>query len=389
MSTQVCTGMFTNVASTPFFIPLEQYVSEFRIKNLTRTGVTVGSTAGALTATRIVEAFFNQAYQNPGTAQIIQTSTVSGNHALMNIGNLKQNGITIYDSSNPPINAVVAIASFTQATVSITVPASLTLDTTVFTTSTNHGYQVGDTVRVYGLTSAPQFSSLSMTVIATNGSNTFTTLLDSVGATTSVGSVVKTGNFLIPTKQGTYPDNRVISAITNTNPMYVTTLVQQNYAAGDVVTFSMPTLFGVPQLSAQTSGLPVQATVISVNNAVGAQTIGLAVNSTNFGVFGGANGWPASSSYPFSFPVMVPQGEGNINNFQAFGVTPSPLPYANQDVLSFAKQGNGSIGVYVGAGDGTDADTTGGIIGATADIWEWRAITSTQEFPALIGLNYV
>ena len=39
---------------------------------------------------------------------------------------------------------------------------------------------------------------------------------------------------------------------------------------------------------------------------------------------------------------MVPQGEGNINSFQNFGVTPAPLPYANQDVLSFAKQNIGS-----------------------------------------------
>jgi hypothetical protein len=375
MSTQVCTGMFTNVASTPYFIPLQQYVSEFRLKNLTRSGVTVGSVAGALTATRIVEAFFNQAYQNPGTAQIIETTTVSGNHALMNIGNLKQNGITIFNSSNPPTYPVVAIQSFTPGT------------TTVWG-ATGHGYQVGDTVRVYGLTSAPQFSGLAMTVTAVT-TNTFTTLLNSTGATTSVGSVIKTGNFLIPTRSGTYPENRVIAAMTNANPMVITTLVQQNYYVGDVVTFSMPTVFGVPQLSAQTTGLPVQATVISANNAVGTQTVTLAVNSTNYGVFGGANGWPASSSYPFTFPTMVPQGEGNINNFQAFGVNPSPLPYANQDVLSFAKQGNGANGVYVGAGDGTDADITGGIIGSTGDVWEWRAITSLQEFPANINANYV
>ena len=150
-------------------------------------------------------------------------------------------------------------------------------------------------------------------------------------------------------------------------------------------------MFGVPQLSAQTSGLPVQATVIAANNAVGTQTVTLAVNSTNYGVFGGSNGWPGSSSYPFSFPTMVPQGEGNINNFQAFGVTPAPLPYANQDVLSFAKQGIGANGVYIGAGDGTNSATTGGIIDSMqhADVWEWRAITSSQEFPHLVALNYV
>ena len=195
MSTQVCTSTFTNVASTPFFIPLEQYVTEFRIKNLTRSGVTVGSVSGDLTASRIVEAFFNQAYQNPGTAQIIQTSTVSGNHALMNIGNLAQNGITVFNSFSPSTYPVVAISSFTPGT------------TTVWTTGTAHGYQVGDTVRVYNLTSAPQFGGLAMTVTAVGSTTTFTTLLNSTGATTSVGSVVKTGNYLLPTKSGTYPEN--------------------------------------------------------------------------------------------------------------------------------------------------------------------------------------
>jgi hypothetical protein len=377
MSTQVCTGMFTNVASTPFFIPLEQYISEFRLKNLTRSGVTVGSVAGSLTSARIVEAFFNQAYQNNGTAQIIETGTVSGLLAPMNIGNLAQNGFTIYNAVNPPSFPVVAVSSFTPGT------------TTVWTTGSAHGYQVGDNVRVYGLTSSPQFSGLNMTVTAVGSTTTFTTLLNSTGATTSVGSVIKTGNAYIQNKSLYYPQNRVIAAMTNANPMVITTLTQQNYFVGDVVTFDIPTVFGVPQLSNAYSGLPVQATVIAANNAVGTQTVTLAINSTGFGVFGGANGWPGSSSYPFSFPMMVPQGEGNINNFQAFGVTPSPLPYANQDVLSFARQNQASNGILIGAGDGTNATTTGGIIGSTVDVWEWRAITSLQEFPANISASYV
>lgn len=376
MSTQVCTGMFTNVASTPFFIPLQQQVCEFRLKNLTMSGVTVGSVAGVLTATRIVEAFFNAQYMNNGTAQIIQTSTITGNHALMNIGNLAQNGITVVTG---PIaqGSTIAVSSFTPGT------------TTVWTTGTVHGFQVGDTVRVWGLTSAPQFSGLSMTVTNVGSTTTFTTLLDSTGATTSVGSVAKTGNNLLPNKQGVYPENRVIAKMTNANPMVITTLVQQNYAAGDVVVFDIPSAFGVPQLSSLVTGLPVQGIVVSANNAVGTQTVTININSTNFGVFAtnpvaavtNPGHWLLAGGYPFSFPVMVPQGDGNINNVQAFGVNPSPLPYGNQDVLSFAKQGTGSLGVLIGAGDGTDATNSGGLIGTTADVWEWRAITSIQTFP--------
>ena len=146
MSTQVTTGLFKNVASTPFFVPLEQHISEFRLKNLTRSGVAVGSTDGALTSARIVEAFWSP-YMKAGTAQVVETGTVSGILAPMNIGYAAINGFTLFNAANQPIYPVIAIASFTPGT------------TTVWTTSTPHGYQVGDTVRVYGLVSAPQFST--------------------------------------------------------------------------------------------------------------------------------------------------------------------------------------------------------------------------------------
>jgi hypothetical protein len=385
MSVQVCTGSFVNVASTPFFIPLEQQICEFRLKNLTQSNVTVGSIAGVTTGTRIVEAFFNATYMNPGTAQVGQVGTYSGNVAPLSWGNLPQNGFTVFNAANQPVYAPVAVSSFTPGT------------TTVWTTGTAHGYQVGDTVRVYGLTSAPQFGGLSMTVTNIGSSTTFTTLLDSTGATTSVGFVVKTGNYLIPNKSLYYPENRVIAKITNANPMVVTTLVQQNYYVGDVVTFDIPSVFGIPQLTNRYTGLPFQATVIAANNAVGTQTVTLAVNSIGFGVFatntvvGGSNPghWPLSPAYPLGFPYMVPQGEGNINNFSSFGVVPAPLPYANQDVLSFARQNQAYNGILIGAGDGTSATTTGGLIGSTVDVFEWRAITSTQEFPPSLSISYV
>jgi hypothetical protein len=376
MSTQITTGSFVNVASTPFFLPIPNQIDEFRLVNLTMNGVSSGSTAGALTSTRITEAEFFPRYMKAGTALIKQNGTVSGILAPVNTGYAAINGFTLYNSYSPTAYATVAVSSFTPGT------------TTVWTTGTAHGLQVGDTVRVYGLTSSPQFGGLRMTVITVGSTTTFTTLLDSTGATTSVGFVQKVGNYLVADSTGVYPENRVIAKITNANPMVVTLLVQQNYYVGDVVTFEMPTAFGVPQLTNSISGLPFQATVIAANNAVGTQTVTLAVDSTNFGVFAtntssGTNPthWPLAASYPFTFPVMIPQGEGNINNFQQFNVIPAPLPYANQDVLSFAKQNIGSRGILIGAGDGTNSATTGGLIGGTADVWQWKAITSSQTYP--------
>lgn len=371
MSTQVTSGAFLNVASTPFFVPLEQHISFFKLKNLTRSGITALGVAGALTSTRIVRAYYNP-YQTVGTAEIEQNGTVSGILAPLNVGIAAINGFTIVNSANPTIGASVSGASFTPGT------------TTVWT-ATAHGFLVGDTVRVTNVTSAPQFGGLAMTVTAVTA-NTFTTLLDSTGATTSVFTVQKIGNVALPSSSLYFPQLRVIAKITNANPMVITTLVAQNYAVGDVVTFSIPTVFGVPQLNPK-NGLPFQATISAVNNAVGTQTVTFAnVDSTAFGVFAtnntaGSNPghWPLATNYPFSFPQLIPQGEGNTNNL--FGITPTPLPYGNQDVLSFARQNQGQNGILIGAGDGTNSATTGGIIGSTVDAWFWEAYSSLQEFP--------
>jgi hypothetical protein len=367
------TGKFVTTSATPKFVKIPNQVSKFVLRNLTRSGVTSQGVSGSLTSDRIVEAIYTP-NMTAGTALIKQNGTVAGVLAPLNNGVAAINGITPWDAANPTTYAAVAIASFTPGT------------TTVWTTGSAHGLKVGDTVRVYGLTSAPQFGGLLMTVTAVGSTTTFTTLLDSTGATTSVGFVQKVGAAYLPPLSLYYPEVRVIAKITNANPMVVTTLVAQTYQVGDVVTFQIPTAFGVPELNAGTNGLPFQATVSAVNNAVGTQTVTFAnVDSTSFGVFatnGGSGSnpghWPLAASYPFSFPVMIPQGEGNTNSLN--GVTPTPLPYGNQDILGFAKQNQGARGVLIGAGDGTNSATTGGIIGSTTDAWEWECWSSDQDF---------
>ncbi len=89
--------------------------------------------------------------------------------------------------------------------------------------------------------------------------------------------------------------------------------------------------------------------------------------------------FPGTGFYPIGLPVMIPQGEGNLNGL--LGVTPAPLPYGNQDILGFARQNQGFNGILIGAGDGTNAISTGGLIGSTVDAWCWEAVTSLQQFP--------
>lgn len=363
---QIMKGSFTNVASTPFFVPIVGQVSSFWVKNLTRSGVTSSGISGSLTSDRIVEAYFNPNTMANRTAQIVQNGTVAGILAPMQNGVCAINGIELVNGAVQSNGPSIVINSFTPGT------------TTTFVTNSAHGFQVGDNVEISNMTSARQLGGLVMTVTAVGSTTQFTTLLDSSNALTSVGVVRKVGNAYIQNSALYYPQWRGIAAISQANPMVVTTLVRQNYQVGDVVRFAIPTVYGMQQLNSPNTGIPFEATVSAVNNAVGTQTVTFAnVDSTAFSAFA----WPAASTagaYPASLPVMIPQGAGNLN--QLSGVSPSPLPYANQNILGFATQNQAQSGVLIGAGDGTNSATTGGIIGATVDAWEWEAITSTQSF---------
>lgn len=359
MSSIITSGSFTNVASTPFYLPLQQHVSYFKLTNASKLA---SYTSGRITGVEWWD------YMANGTAFVDAPTTITGplNVSAVIRTLLAQNGISLYDSSINSQGPTIAIASFTTG------------PTTTFTTSSPHGFQVGDNVRIVSLASAPQMGGIVMTVTAVGSTTTFTTLFNSSNAVTSIGSVYKVGNVAVQNGALYYPQNRAISGVTLANPMVVTTLVQQNYAVGDVVRFLIPTVYGMQQLNSTSNGLPVEFTISAVNNAVGTQTVTFSnTNSSAFTAFA----WAAAASYPYGLPVMIPQGEGNLNSL--VGVTPSPLPYGNQNVLSFARQNTASRGLLIGAGDGTAAASTGGIIGSTVDTWYWYALTSLQQYPQI------
>jgi hypothetical protein len=103
---------------------------------------------------------------------------------------------------------------------------------------------------------------------------------------------------------------RTIASITNSNPMVVTTEVDHDYPAGVIVSFLIPGVFGMKPLNG------ITAQVIAVTS----DTLTVAVNSLDFGVFS----YP-SPNYAFTPPTIIPVASGpplppNI-----------PLPYGNQD----------------------------------------------------------
>lgn len=101
---------------------------------------------------------------------------------------------------------------------------------------------------------------------------------------------------------------RTIESITNSNPMVVTTTVDHDYPAGVIVTFLIPDNYGMKILNA------ITAQVIAVT----ADTLTVAVNSLDFGVFA----YPSGATTP---PSVIPTASGPP-------LPPNvPLPYGNQD----------------------------------------------------------
>ncbi len=355
MSTQITSGTFTSVASTPYFLPLSQQIDRFILVNKTKLE--------SYTSGRITNAEYWRG-MSANKAYVDAPTTVSGplNASAVIRTYLAQGGFTLFDSSTSSYGATIAVSSFNNGT-------------NVFTTGSAHGFVVGDTVELFSFGVAKQLNGIYATVTAVGSTTTFTTLFSLSGVTTDTGSVRKVGNYLVQNSSLYYPQNRRIAAISAANPMVVTLLVQQNYQVGDVVRFMIPTAYGMQQLNSTSNGLPLEFTISAVNNAVGTQTVTFGnVDASAYTAFA----YASATSYPYGPAVMIPQGEGNLN--QLTGVVPAPLPYANQDILGFARQNTGARGIIIGAGDGTAAASTGGIIGAAAEVFYWECHTSLQTF---------
>jgi hypothetical protein len=102
---------------------------------------------------------------------------------------------------------------------------------------------------------------------------------------------------------------QVIAAITNANPMVVTTVNAHDYVAGMNVTFLIPTQFGMRQLNnINAQVLIASGTSLTIN-----------LDSTSFSVFA----YPSPLPSAYTPPSVIPNASGPY-------LPPTPLPYGNQ-----------------------------------------------------------
>jgi hypothetical protein len=114
-----------------------------------------------------------------------------------------------------------------------------------------------------------------------------------------------------------------ISAVTNSNPMIVTTVNDHGYVAGMNVTFLIPTQFSMVQLN------NVNAQVLQVTH----NTLTINLNSINFSVFS----YPSPLPSAYTPPSVIPNASGPY-------LPPLPLPYGNQDSFKGVIYNDGTPG---------------------------------------------
>lgn len=111
-----------------------------------------------------------------------------------------------------------------------------------------------------------------------------------------------------------------IESITNANPMVVTTMKDHEYVSGMMVTFLIPTQFGMVQLN------NVNAQVISLTS----DTLTINLDSTGFTPFA----YPSPLPQAYTPPSVIPNSSGPY-------LPPTSLPYGNQDSFEGTIYNNG------------------------------------------------
>jgi hypothetical protein len=190
------------------------------------------------------------------------------------------NGFYNYDGSIQTPEAPVVGTAVTQAAQAVV-------------TSAGHPFVVGDRLLLSVVTGMEQIQGMTVSVVAVNPGVTYTISVNSA-AFAAPGTAITARR--LPALPEFEPRACAITSVSLANPMVVTLTETHNFHVGSIVRFSIPAVFGMPELD----GLRLEVT------AVGAQTLTFAgTDSTGFTAFA----FPAAAGVPFTFAQVAPAGE--------------------------------------------------------------------------------
>jgi hypothetical protein len=249
---------------------------------------------------------------------IMHTKQDSAN--ALDLETLSSGGFTLLDTSPQTPGAAVTGTTITKAGPPVC-------------TATSHGYSNGDIVRIINSDNMGQLNGVEFT-IASVATNTFTLAYidtNTANFTASTSFTVRK----IPNDFIYAPRARTVTAVTTGTTTEIQMAVTHGLSIGEVVSFNVPDVWGMTQLS----GLSGEITAINTTT----NTITVDIDSSAFTAFA----WPAASSSPLSFAEVIPFGDAGA-------------------VTAGATDNVSVIGMELGAG----AD---GPAGSSSDVIYWRA----------------
>lgn len=333
-------GTFTITASTAVDVSLQSqnppdYIVARNLGQSTSTGW------GEVNDAQAIEWFWYRSMPQATARGIVQSSDATNPAMIARL--ITADGISTYDTTNPPTFAGLATTAITG-----------TAGTFVVTMASTGSIAVGDIVRLYGTTGELQIAgySFGVTAVTTNVSITLGYMASSgitFAADATAGTVVK----YIPNRM--YPRRRYIANITQAAQAVVFFTEPHDFTAGEIVSFRVTSDFGMSQINDRA------VRILSVTNSATVSSITIDLDTTGYTAF--------------AFPTSANAAAGNVNIPAvcvpaSSGVVPNPsntslvLQPPGTNLLDAFDNRNTRI-IHFGGSLFTD--------GNTGDVWSWQA----------------
>ena len=336
-------GTFTATLNTPVDIELQSQnpPDYFVARNL---GSSSSTGWGEVNDAQAIEWFWYRSMAQGTARGIVQSSDATNPAMIARL--ITADGISTYDTLNPPTFAALATTAITGSA-----------GTFVVTMANTGSISVGDYVRLYSTTGELQIAgyTFQVTAVTANVSITLGYMASSgttFAADATAGQVLK----FIPNRM--YPRWRYIANITQASQAVVYFTEKNDFTPGEIVSFRVSSDFGMQEINNQ------EVRVLSVTNSATVSSITIDLDTTGYTAFSFPTS--ATAAAGVSPAVCVPSSSGVVPDNGSATVAQQP-PGTN---LRDAFDNRNTRIIHMGASLFTD--------GNTGDVWQWQAFKYDQ-----------
>jgi hypothetical protein len=334
------TGTYTNAASAlPTTVALSAKPDYFMVRDITNFGA-ASTAVGAMESWIYPNTMAAGSYRGLGMI----SAAAASNYTYGTTGTT--NGFTFVDSSNPPTFASLACTTINKTTWAVSM-------------ANTGSIAVGDYVRIINPVAMQQAGGIvaQVTAVTANVSITLGYIATAVSAGADFTTNGTAGSILKFYRGLFYPKKLQIMHVTQATQAVVYFAEKNNFTAGELVDFNIPSTYGMQQLSFLTKNSSGPARVLSVTNSTTQSSVTLDYDTTGLTAF--AYPTSANSVGAASPPFCFPAGSGIIPASGSATIPQSPPGTNLQDAFDNLNQ----YYMYIGSS----------VVGANSAVMQWSA----------------